>query len=456
MGNSMKVIIVGAGELGRLLAYTLCAENHDVVIVDSSLDGLERLTDKLDIMTVEGSCASVATLKSAGAESADVLLAVSGDEAANILSCQIASKLGVRHTLCRLYSSDAFSEKDGITPDSFGIWRTFSPPEECVRKILDVFDNEIILEKIRFSSPDALMAIFEITPSSLLAGLRIKDIPGSDLIATVRFAAILRSKQFLIPHGDTILVPGDKIYLAGHRDNVQAFIRWITPDSLPKRKRVIITGAGDAGKMLARKAASMGNDVVFIEKELKKGEELLDELPSGILLIHGDATDEETLEEAGISSCDIFVSAAQDDEENILSAIIAKRLGARKVVTLTYKPEYIKIVPALDLIDSGFSATLISVNTILRLLESGMMRIDAILQQFNAHLTEFRISERSPLCGKRLPEAGIPSSVVFALIFRGSQVITPSGHTVFHAGDTIVAIVTSESEKELKPLFPEK
>lgn len=450
----MKVIIVGAGELGRHLAYILSTENHDVVIVDSSVEGLERLTDKLDVMTLEGSCSSVATLKAAGAESADALLAVSGDEAANILSCQIASKLGVKYTICRLYSSDTFSEKDGVTPESLGIWRIFSPPQECVRKIVDVLNNEIILEKIRFSNPDALMELFEVTRSSILAGLRIKDIPGSDMLSKIRFAAILRDKQFLIPHGDTIFVPGDKVYLAGHHDDVESFIKWITPDSVIKSKKVIITGATNTGKLLAGEIAATGSDVIFIEKGRKTGEKLLDELSSGVMLVNGDATDEDVLDEAGIDVCDVFISTASDDEENILSCIIAKRMGAKKVVTLTHKPEYIKIVPALTLIDSGFSATLVSVNTVLRLLETGMMRIDAILQHFRARLTEFTVSERSPICGKKLMDAKIPPSSVFALMFRKNEVITPSGGTVFQAGDIVVAIVTNDSEKELKPLFP--
>lgn len=451
----MKIIIVGAGELGRLLAATLCEGRHDVVIVDSSDEGLERLKDKLDVMTVEGSCASVATLKRAGVADADALLAVSGDEAANILSCQIASRLGVKRTICRLYSSDCFSEEDGVTPEAFGVWRVFSPPEECVAKILSVLESKIVLEKIRFSNPDALMTVFEVTPSSLLAGTRVKDIPGPEMINSIRFAAIVRDRQFLIPHGDTIFIPGDKVYVAGHRERVSEFIRWISPDD-SQLSRILIAGATDTGKALAERLCPTGCELRFIEKDQRKGERLLDELPAGIMVINGDPTDEEVLDEAGIDGCDAFISAAEDDEDNILCCIMAKRLGAKKVVTLTYKPEYIKIVPAMDTIDCGFSSTLVSVNVILRMLEAGTMRIDAILQRFHAHLTEFKIHRDSPVCGKPLSQCELPPSAVFALVFRDGEVLSPSGDSSLAPGDTVVAIVTPDSAQELEPLLLKK
>lgn len=452
----MKIIIAGAGELGRHLAATLSADSHDVVIIDSSDDDIERLKDKLDIMTIEGNCASVATLIEAGAKNADILIAVSGDESANILTCQLARKLGVERSICRVYSSDCFSEEEGIGPNLFGIWKLISPPEECVRKILGVLENKILLEKIQFSHPDALMAVFEVTPSSPLSGSRVKDIPGSiELLNNIRFAAIIRGRQFLIPHGDALIVPGDKVYVAGSRLSVEDFIEWVSPaDS--SLSRIVIAGATDTGRMLASELCASGYDVRFIEKDLHKSEKLLDDLPPGIIVINGDPTDEEVMDEAGIKEADAFIGTAQDDEDNILSCIMAKRLGAKKTVTVTYKPEYIRIVPTMDMIDCGFSATLVSVNSILKLIETGTMRIDAFLQRFNAHLTEFKVSKRSPLCNKPLSECRLPASTVFALVFRGSEVITPSGGTVLLPGDTVAAMVTPESAKELEPLFPEK
>ena len=170
---------------------------------------------------------------------------------------------------------------------------------------------------------------------------------------------------------------------------------------------------------------------------------------------NGDPTDEEVMEEAGIENCDAFISAADDDEQNILACIMAKRRGAKKVIAITHKPEYIRIVPAMEAIDCGISSTLVSVNTVLRMIETGTMRIDAKLQRFHAHLTEFRISRHSPLAGKEIRECNLPPSAVFALIFRGFDVLTASGTTVLEPEDTVVTIVTPESKKDLEPLFPD-
>lgn len=452
----MKIMIIGAGELGRLLAKTLCASKHEVVVVDSSVEELERIGDRLDILRVEGSCASVATLKKAGIETADALLAVSGDEAANILACQIASRLGIKNTVCRLYSSDSISEKDGVGAADFGIWKTFSSPEASVRKILGVLDNPLVLEKIQFSHPNARMAVVQITRTSPIAGVRLRDISCGKIIDNIRIAALLRGDQFLIPHGDTIFTSGDKIYLTGHKDNVQEFIDWISNDAGSTKRRIVVAGACDTGLILAREAFAKGYDVRLIERNKRLAEKVLDDIPGGIMLIQGDPTDEDLLEEAGVNSADVFVSVAQDDEDNILSCIIAKRAGAKKVVVLTHKPEYIRIVPTMELIDCGFSASLISVNTVLRLLEGGTIRLDAILQNFNANLSEFKVLPNSPLVGKPLKDCGLPPSAVLALVFRSSEVLTPSGMTVLRPGDVAVAIVTSETMKELEPLFPKK
>lgn len=450
----MKVIIAGSGELGRLLAATLLTGNHDVILIDNAVDELKQVSDKLDVMTVEGNCTSIAVLKEAGIEDADALLAVSGNEAINILTCQIASKLGVKQTICRLYSSESFSSEDGILPETFGIRNTVSPPEESAEKICAILRRDILLERIRFSIEEAQMILIEITRSSILAGVSIKNIPGPEMLKSIRFSALLRGNQLIVPHGDTIFAPGDKVYVAGKTESLNAFLDWLSPGDMGLRPRLVMAGSDDTGRILAEKALQQGFEVYFIEPDRQRAEHLLDELPSGVTMLEGNATQEDILMEAGVANADAFVSVDPDDEDNILSCILAKRLGARKVICLTHKPEYIWIVPAMEMIDCGLSATLVSVNSILRQLEAGAMRADAILQRFRAHLTEFRVSPKSPLCGKMLKNCKLPSSLILSLIFRGNEVIIPSGETCLYANDKAVAIVTKEGVREIEPLFP--
>ena len=454
----MNIVIAGAGELGQLLAEKLTANNHDVVMIDSSVEALDQISESLEVKLLEGSCINLETLKRANISSADVLLAVSGDDAANALACQIASRLGVRKAICRLNAASFFSEQDKLLPETFGIWKYVSPPEECVRKIAAVLEERYLLEEIRFSHPDAVMRIFEISRSSMLAHARVKDLPMDPALReSIRFAAIVREKQFVVPHGDTIFVPGDKVYIAGTSECVGNFIRWASVDQdIRKNSRVVIAGFSGIGTLLGQTLCARGYDVRFIVKDRHAGEKLFEAVPKDILVVNGNPTDEEILLEAGAGDCDAFISADADDEDCILSCIIAKQLGARKTISVTAKPEYIRIVPMMDRIDCGISSTLVAVNSILRMLETGTMRVDAYLQMFHAQLTEFRISNSSPLCGKALASCKLPASTLFALLFRNDEVITPAGGTIFLPGDVVVSIVTPETEKELAPLFPDR
>ena len=453
----MNIVIAGAGELGQLLAEKLTANHHDVVLIDSSVNTLEHISDTLEVKLLEGSCIDPDTLNRANVRNADVLLAVSGDDAANILSCQIASRLGTPRTICRLNSASLFSEQNNLQPESFGIWKHFSPPDECVRKIVSVLENRFVLEEIRFSHPDAVMRVFRISRSSMLANARIKDIPmDPGLRESIRFAAIVREKQFIVPHGDTIFVPGDKVYIAGTSDNVRKFIRWASDQTESRTFRIVIAGLSGIGIQLGQALCRSGYDVRFIVKNPRGGEKLFETIRNDLLVVQGDPTDEEILLEAGTADCDAFISVDDDDDGNILDCIMAKQLGARKTVSVTVKPEYIRIVPMMELIDCGISSTLVSVNAVLRMLETGTMRVDAYLQMFHAQLTEFRVSNSSPLCGRSLASCKLPASTLFALLFRGDEIITPSGGTIFLPGDIVVSIVTPESEKELAPLFPER
>ena len=454
----MDIVIAGAGELGQLLAEKLSANKHDVVLIDSSVNTLNHISDSLEVKLIEGSCIDPETLDRANIRTADVLLAMSGDDAANILSCQIASRLGTPRTICRLNSAALFSEQNNFKPESFGIWKHFSPPDECVRKIVSVLEYRYVLEEIRFSHPDAVMQVFLVGRSSMLANARIKDIPmNPELRESIRFAAIVREKQFIVPHGDTIFVPGDKVYIAGTADNVRKFIhQWASDQTESRTFRIVIAGLSRIGILLGQTLCSKGYDVRFIVKDSHGGEKLFETILNDLLVINGNPTDEEILLEAGTADCDAFISVDNDDDDNILDCIMAKQLGARKTISVTTKPEYIRIVPMMELIDCGNSSTLVAVNAVLRMLETGTMRVDAYLQMVHAQLTEFRVSESSPLCGRSLATCKLPGSTLFALLFRNNEVITPSGGTIFRPGDIVVSIVTPESEKELAPLFPER
>ncbi|MBO4527024.1 MAG: NAD-binding protein, partial [Victivallales bacterium] len=254
----------------------------------------------------------------------------------------------------------------------------------------------------------------------------------------------------------TMIYQGDKLYIAGHKEYVEQFLDYLEGQPDRKRRLVIIAGANRLSEIIASKLLEDGTEVRFVEDSHQLGEDLLNNMPDDVMIVHGDITDEEVLKEAGIAKCDTFIGIEEEDEKNILSCILAKRLGARKVVAVTHKPEYISILPAMDVIDCGFNTTLVSLNAIFRLIGESSVRIDSRLLAFQAFLKEFTIKPSSTLIGKTLRDfrnSTLPSSAVLAMIFRGNDVITPNGDTELKEGDVVAAIVTPASEEQIKPYF---
>ena len=450
----MKIIIVGAGEIGKHLAYVLSHDKHDVVVIDKVGDLLDHIKEHLDVMTVEGSGSNIDCLIRAGAKNSDIVIAVSGSESTNVISCQIAAHLGVKNTICRLDSKDFFSEKEKFLPETLHIKNVIVPQYEAVRKILNVLDNKIVSERILFTNPNAIMTAFEVVPSSPLAGSRIKDLSNMEILGHIRFAAILRDRKHIIPNGDTIIVPGDRIYAAGNKEKVQDVVEWNSTDNCRIRK-VLIAGATRIGASLAKELYKMKYEVRVIEKDPKRAADFLDEIKAGVMVINGDATDKDTLAESGADSTDAFISVMDDDEDNILCGIMAKEIGARKVVVTTSKAEYAGIIPAISIIDCGFSKSIIAINTVLRVLNltSESMRVDAILSRVNAFILEFTVHPESTVCGKRIADIKFPLSAVLAMVFRKGEVLSASGGLILQEGDVVVTITERDKISRIEPLF---
>lgn len=449
----MKIGIVGGGTLGKFLAVTFCNDKHDVVVIDTSVKTLSRLRDKLDIMTVAGNGASYAVLKEAGIDKVQIFIAAGSDDTANIHACRIAHHMGVTDIICRLTTLEYFAREDDFTPLDAGINYVVLPQEACVRKIINVMDDLSTLEKITFSVPEALIAAFTVFPGSPLDDMKLADFPIPEMIRSVRFAAVIRSGELLAPRGDTVIKAGDEIYLAGLRDRVDEMIKWADPLKR-KIRRVIITGGTKTGAMLALELVKLGFDIRLIEQDHGLAVDIMNEINTRMIVINGDPSESDVLEEAGVSSCDVFVAAGDEDESNMLSCILAKRMGAKKTIVLTNKEEYADLVRKMDFIDSGFSRWVIAGNSILRHISMiNRVHTSAILHRADATVSEFEVREHSVVCNKQIDQCKFPSSTVLALVFRDSRVLTPYGELPLRAGDLVTAITTHDTEKTLAKLF---
>jgi trk system potassium uptake protein len=452
----MNIIILGAGEVGKQLAYTLYNKDNDIVVVDLSQSLLGRLKDKLDVMTVQGSCAAVNVLINAHIKNADLVIAVTGNDASNILACHIAKHFNVKTTVCRLSSDDFFAAKENYTPKTLGIDHIIFPVAECIDKIFNVLIHHSIVENISFNLHDIKMTAIKIPNISPLSGTRILDFPNRELLSRIRFSAIIRNQKLVTPFGSTIFAKNDEVYISGNRKDIDEFISYADPDADPT-KMIIIAGATKIGRDLTKKLLKHGYNIRLIEKSDKKGENLLDELDEDLMVIAGDPTDGDVLDEAGISVCDTFISTSDDDEENILTCILAKKKGAGKVITITNKAEYVDIIPGIVAVDCGFSPRIAAVNSVLRLIGTDIGRIHAILQRItNTYVYELNVNSSSKICEKEVAKLGGELPAVLSFVFRNNQAIPVTGDLKLKANDQVVAISTPSYINKLESLFKKK
>jgi len=450
----MKIGILGAGTLGKFLAGTFCNDKHDVTVIDTSASTLARIRDRFDVMTITGDGAKFATLLEADAASFDMFIAVGTHDTNNMHACRIARHLGVPNVICRLKNKEYFDAGHDFTPDKLGIDHIVVPEEECADRITDVLDNPATLEKISFTVPEALISAFVIKPGSRLHQIRLREFPEPERLSAVRFAGVVRNGDFIAPHGGTILLEGDEVYIAGSRNEVGKMIDWAAPDENEKLKRVLLAGGSSLALLLAAKLAENGYEIRMVEKNRSTAEWILSELNTKMLVINGDPSESDVLEEAGVNTCDAFIAAGDDDEDNILSCILAKKLGAKKVITLTNKEEYVDLICRMDSVDCGFSRWLVAGNSVLKYISTiNQVHTNAMLHRANAFVSEFQLKDTSPLCGKKISQASFPHGTVLSFIFRNNELLIPSGETELKPGDLLTAITTPESEKKLGKLF---
>ncbi len=448
----MKIGIVGAGTLGRFLAGTFCSDKHDVTVIDTSSETLARLRDKFDVMTILGDGATYKTLLDAKTASFDMFIAVGAHDTVNMHACRIARHMEVPNIICRLVNQDYFSEDNDFTPDKMGIDNIVVPEKECVKKIVAVLDNISTLENITFSLPDALISAFTILPGSPLHNVKLGEFPEPDMIRSIRFAGVVRDGKLFAPHGETILIENDEIYLAGKRDDVNKMKEWANPGT-KKLSHIILSGATKLGSLLSVELIEQGFDVRLIEKDRYVAEKVVGDVNKKIMVINGDPSEGDVLEEAGVSVCDAFIAIGDDDEDNILSCILAKKMGAKKVITLTNKEEYVDLVCKMN-IDCGFSRWLVAGNSVLKYISAiNQVHTNAMLHRVNAFVSEFAVKDISTVSNKRIEECHLPDSAVLSLVFRKDKVLIPYGDLTLIPGDLVVAITTKESEKKLGKLF---
>lgn len=450
----MKIIIVGCGKVGSALAEQLDKEGHEITVIDNKVSAIQNITNTLDVLGIVGNGASFNVLLSAGIESADLLIAVTGSDELNLLCCVIAKKAGDCQTIARVRDPQYNSELDFIK-EEMGLSMIINPELETANDIVRLvrFPSAIKIDVFAKGKVDLLM--MQIPRESILNNMHVMEIPGR-LHCNILVCAVERNENVFIPSGDFILQSGDKISFVASPKNAVDFFHKIGI-STPAVKNVMIVGGGNIAVYLAHKFIDMGVKVKIIEQVFERCEQLSELLPEA-LIINADASDHNVLIEEGIHDMDAFITLTNLDEENILLSLYAQRNSHAKVFTkitrLTYD-EIISDMPIGILVKPKHITADRIIQHARAMKNPKGNNVETLYKIINgrAEALEFHVNGSSRLLDTPLSRLKLKRNLLLCCIYRNNQIIIPNGQDSLNEGDSVIVVTTNTGLNDLDDIL---
>lgn len=439
----MRIVIIGAGQIGSFLAKNL-SEEHDIIIIDKNKDTVERIKETLDVFTILGEGDNPAVLKEAEVEKAEVVIAVSGDDRTNILATLYSQSIGVPRIIARIDDMRYLEYPSFLKKPDILVVNTGTIVAE---KITGLISTPFAWKAETFAKGKVQMLKLKVEEGAPLVGKKLSEL-GSPKAWI--FVAISRNGKIEIPSGETELRAGDYIFAFGI-PSVLERLEALLGVKEEKVDSVIIVGGGKVGTKVAKNLSELGISVKLIEHDRERAKEIAEELPD-VMVFNGDATDSETLKEAGVSSADYFLALTGDDENNVLSALLAKHLGAKRATVLYYKSDYINVIEAIG-VDRAISVRLATANEILSLLRIRGVAHVALVEEGKAEVLEFDITKDTKIAGIALKDVSFPSGAIVGIVARGNDIIIPRGDYVPMVGDRLVVFALPQAVKKVEKIF---
>jgi trk system potassium uptake protein len=445
----VKIVILGAGQVGRTAAYHLSREEaNEVAVVDTDENILRALQDRLDIRTVAGNAAHPSVLEAAGIAEADVLIALTSSDEVNMMACEVAFTLYRTPTkIARIRAAEYTSRPELFSEEALPI-DVFINPEQLVTEYVErLIHYPGALQVLDFADGKVRLVAVRAHEGGLLVGQQLRALREHVRDIEARIVAIYRAGRSITPGGDTIVEAGDEVFFLAARNDIRRVMSEMRKQEHPLR-RLVIAGGGNIGFRLA-KALEKHNQVKLIERDAKRARRISEQLENTIVL-NGDATDEELLIEENIDGTDVFAALTNSEEANILSAMLAKRLGARKVMALINKPSYAALIESGS-IDVAISPQMITIGSLLAHVRRGdVVRVHS-LRRGAAEALEAIVhgdDRSSRVVGKRVEEIKLPDGASIGAIVRGEQVIMAHHDTVVQRDDHLILFLSDRRHVE--------
>lgn len=451
----MKIIILGAGQVGSSAAYHLSREEaNEVTVVDMRPDVLRELQDRLDIRTVVGHAAYPEVLERAGANDADIIVALTDTDETNMIACQVAyTTFHTPTKIARIRAAEYMSAKNLFAQDAIPIDVRISPEQLVCEYIEQLILYPGTSQVLDFAGGRVRLVGVMADRDGLLVGQRIATLKDHIPNTEMRIAAIYRDGQAMLPDGDTVIQEGDEVFFIADRKDIRVFMSEMRRLEDPVR-RVVIAGGGNIGVRLAL-ALEQTNQVKIIERDPKRARVISEQVNKAIVLV-GDAADEELLLEENVDNVDVFCALTNSEETNILSSMLAKRLGAHKVMALINRTSYVDLVESSS-IDIAISPQQVTIGSLLAHVRRGdVVKVHSLRRgaaeaiEAIAHGTE----AQSHVVGRKIEEIDLPKGAAIVALVRNEQVIMAHHDTVINTDDHVILFMTDRRKiEQIEMLF---
>lgn len=449
----MKILILGSGQVGTAVAQNLVEiPNHDVTIIDNNPDALRSISSKLDVQTLMGSGSSPAVMAEGGAYDTDLLLALTRHDETNLVACKLAASLfNIPNRIARVRLSDylEYSGRDATeeepigqgTLDLFEVSESICPEQLVTERLADLLRHPSALQVLTFAEDKVRMLVVRAQSGGRLLGKPIHAIhehlpEGTDC----QICAVYRNNKLIMPTPQTVIQQDDEVFVAAATGQIPEVLRELRPQQQPTR-RVMIAGGGQIGFRLSRQL-EQHLDVKIIESNEKRAEWLSENLNSALVL-HGSAADEGLLEGEYIDEIDVFCALTNDDENNIMSGMLAKSLGAKRVIAIVNRSSYVDLLQG-NTIDIVVSPHLVTIGSILAHIRRGDVEAVHPLRGGSSEAIEIVVhgdAETSKLVGRRIKSVKWPSGCHVAAVVRGEEVFMGHQDVELADGDHIILFV---------------
>lgn len=451
--SNMNIVIVGLGEVGRYITDVLVTEGHNIVVIDLDRERLNSVDESLDVMSLNGHAGSEKTLKEARVETADLFIAVTDNCEVNMLSSIRAKELGAKVTVARVADAEYFDGEKAILHNVMGIDLMINPGALVAMEMHKIIRsaNAIAIQDFADNRIEMIQLPIDYKSRSVVDHL-IKDLkmPENTLIA-----AIIRANEIMVPGGMDMLESGDDVMVVGKIEQIPSVEKLFGQQRRRFTKRVFVVGGTEIGRTLAQMLARDGIEVVLFEKDRARCIELSESLPQSVVIINGDGTDVEILEEERADHADVIVAVSPEDEVNIMTGLLAKQIGASRIVAVVHKPDYAKVCERL-----GFDATLSPrrevAKHVLKWVRMGeVVEVSPVLDGKGEFL-EFIVPKHARIVGEAIRKIGFPKGANICAIVSGDRAYVPDGNDIIHPNDRVIVFTTPKIRKEVEKAFKKK